>query len=52
MEYGCESEEYLIEMCIEQELVVGNTLFKNKIINKYTWGKGCWRESDGDSTHR
>ena len=31
-----ESGVKLLELCMEQELVVGNTLFK-KDINKYTW---------------
>ena len=34
-----ESGEFLIEMCIEQELVVGNTFFKKKKKNKYTWAR-------------
>ena len=32
-----ESGERLIEMCVERELVIGNTMFKKKKINKYTW---------------
>ena len=32
-----ESGVKLLELCMEQELVVGNTLFKKKDINKYTW---------------
>ena len=24
-------------MCVEQELVIGNSFFKKKGINKYTW---------------
>ena len=32
-----ESGEKLIDMCLEQELVVGNTFFKKKRKNKYTW---------------
>ena len=32
-----ESGERLLDMCIEKELVIGNTLFKKKYINKYTW---------------
>ena len=34
-----ESGECLIEMCIDQELVVGNTFFKKKKKNKYTWAR-------------
>ena len=32
-----ESEERLLDMCVEQELVIGNSFFKKKGINKYTW---------------
>merc|ERR1712055_719203 len=32
-----ESGERLLEMCMERELVVGNSMFKKKRINKYTW---------------
>ena len=32
-----ESGERLLDMCVEQELVIGNTFFKKKGINKYTW---------------
>ena len=32
-----ESGERMIEMCIERELVVGNTFFEKKDIHKYTW---------------
>ena len=32
-----ESGERLLDMCVEQELVIGNSLFKKKWINKYTW---------------
>ena len=32
-----ESGERLLDMCVEQELVIGNSLFKKKEINKYTW---------------
>ena len=28
---------YLLEMCTEQELVVGNSWFKKKDVYKYTW---------------
>ena len=39
--YGVEgrnvSGESLLDMCIEQELVVGNSYFKKKSVNKYTW---------------
>ena len=32
-----ESGEKLLEMCVERELVIGNSWFKKKRINKYTW---------------
>ena len=32
-----ESGERLLNMCVEQELVIGNSFFKKKEINKYTW---------------
>ena len=32
-----ESGERLLDMCVEQELVIGNVFFKKKGINKYTW---------------
>ena len=32
-----ESGERLLDMCVEQELAVGNSFFKKKGINKYTW---------------
>ena len=32
-----ESSERLLDMCVEQELVIGNSFFKKKEINKYTW---------------
>ena len=32
-----ESGERLLGMCVEQELVIGNSFFKKKWINKYTW---------------
>ena len=32
-----ESGERLVEMCAEQELVVGNTWFKKNYVYKYTW---------------
>ena len=32
-----ESGESLLDMCVEQELVVVNSFFKKKMINKYTW---------------
>ena len=39
--YGVEgknvSGEILVNMCSEQELVIGNTMFKKREINKYTW---------------
>ena len=38
MEYQVKNEsgERLLDMCVEQELVTGNSLFKKKEINKYT----------------
>ena len=39
--YGAPGEieggERLLDMCVEQELVIGNSLFREKEINKYTW---------------
>ena len=32
-----DSGEELIGLCLEQELLIGNTWFKKKDINKYTW---------------
>ena len=32
-----ESGERSLDMCVEQELVIGNSFFKKKGINKYTW---------------
>ena len=32
-----ESGERLLEMCAEQELIIGNSCFKKKYVNKYTW---------------
>ena len=32
-----ESGERLLDMCVEQELVIGNSFFKKKGINRYTW---------------
>ena len=32
-----ESGERLLDMCVERELVIGNSFFKKKGINKYTW---------------
>ena len=32
-----ESGERLLEMCAEQELLVGNSWFKKNDVNKYTW---------------
>ena len=32
-----ESGERLLDMCVEQELAIGNSFFKKKRINKYTW---------------
>ena len=32
-----ESGEQLVGMCMEHELVIGNTWFRKKDINKYTW---------------
>ena len=34
-----ESGERLIDMCIDQELAVGNTYFRKKKKNKYTWAR-------------
>ena len=34
---GNESGERLLEVCLEQELAIGNSFFKKKSINKYTW---------------
>ena len=31
------SGKRLLDMCVEQELVIGNSFFKKKGINKYTW---------------
>ena len=31
------SVERLLDMCVEQELAIGNSFFKKKWINKYTW---------------
>ena len=43
-----ESGERLLYMYVEQELVIGNSFFKKKGINKYTWISGKWN-SDGKS---
>ena len=32
-----ESGDRLLDMCVEQELAIGNSFFKKKGINKYTW---------------
>ena len=32
-----ESGERLLDICVEQKLVIGNSFFKKKGINKYTW---------------
>ena len=32
-----ESGEKLLDMCIEKELTVGNSFFRKKDVNKYTW---------------
>ena len=32
-----ESGERLLDMCVEQELAIGNSFFKKNGINKYTW---------------
>ena len=32
-----ESGERLLDMCVEKELAVGNSFFKKKNVNKYTW---------------
>ena len=34
---GNESGERLLNMCVEQELVISNSWFKKKLINKFTW---------------
>ena len=34
-----ESGEKLLDMCVEKELAVGNSYFKKKNVNKYTWVK-------------
>ena len=34
-----ESGESLLNMCAENDLIVGNSLFKKKDINKYTWSR-------------
>ena len=31
------SGERLLDMCVEQELVIGSSFFKKEGINKYTW---------------
>lgn len=31
------SGERLLDLCMEKELVIGNSFFKKKLINKYTW---------------
>ena len=38
-----ESGERLLEMCAEQDLVVGNSWFKKNYVYKYTW----WRMVEG-----
>ena len=39
--YGVPAEnergEKLLDMCVEQEMVMGNSFFKKNGINKYTW---------------
>ena len=37
--YEKESGERLLDKCVEQELAIGNSFFKKKGINKYTWMK-------------
>merc|ERR1711915_612287 len=32
-----ESGERLLDMCLEQELVIGNSFFRKKGVNKYMW---------------
>ena len=42
-----ESGEELIGLCLERELIIGNTWYKKKNINKYTWERvvrGCVEE--------
>ena len=34
-----DSGNELIGLCIEREILVGNTCFKKKDINKYTWDR-------------
>ena len=36
-EWVNESGKRLLDMCVEQELVIRNSFFKKKGINKYTW---------------
>ena len=36
---GNDSGDRLISMCIDQELAIGNTFFKKKKKNKYTWAR-------------
>ena len=38
-----ENDERLLDMCVEQELVIGNSFFKKKVINKYTWIRSKWK---------
>ena len=33
------SGESLLNMCVENDLVVGNSFFKKRMINKYTWAR-------------
>ena len=35
-----ENGEKLVDLCIERELVIGNTWFKKRDIHKYTWESG------------
>ena len=35
-----ENGEWLVELCAERELVIGNTWFKKKLCHKYTWERG------------
>ena len=34
-----ENRECLVELCEERSLIVGNTWFEKKLINKYTWDR-------------
>ena len=34
-----ENGESLVEMCVERRMIVGNTWFDKRLINKYTWSR-------------